>query len=132
MTDAEFLHSFETAELPREEWTHEAHVRMAYLYLRSTSTFEEAEGQVRSGIQAYNAAQGNHTGYHETITVAFLRLIAHRIAASSEDAATWATFSIAHRDLLARQILYFHYDKATLFSPRAREQFVPPNRSPLP
>ena len=67
MNDKEFLHAFETAVLPRAEWTHEAHVRMGFLTLRRMS-FADALLWVRHHIRCYNAANGNHTGYHETIT----------------------------------------------------------------
>ena len=33
MTDKEFLAAFENCSLTRENWTHAAHVRMAWLYL---------------------------------------------------------------------------------------------------
>jgi hypothetical protein len=34
VTDEEFLRAFEECRIPKAFWTHEAHVRMAWLYLR--------------------------------------------------------------------------------------------------
>ena len=34
MSDDEFLAQFENCTLPFDQWTHRAHVRVAYLYLR--------------------------------------------------------------------------------------------------
>jgi hypothetical protein len=33
MTDSEFLTAFEACRLRRQDWTHAAHVRLAWLYL---------------------------------------------------------------------------------------------------
>jgi glutamine synthetase adenylyltransferase len=75
------------------------------------------------------AAHHGATGlYHETITVAYVLLIAERLATSRD--LSWTAFSAAHPDLLARRpsILDRYYDEATLKSPQAREGFVMPVR----
>ena len=48
MTDQELLSLFESCELPHEQWTHRAHVRVAYMYLNQFP-FSEALG--RSAIR---------------------------------------------------------------------------------
>ena len=58
MSDAESLSAFEAAAIPRPEWTHEAHVRMAWLYLVRHPQ-EEALEKVRGGIQRLNAVIGS-------------------------------------------------------------------------
>ena len=79
MDDETLLRRFEDCTLPFAEWTHRAHVRVGYLYL-IRYPFPEALERVRKGIQAYNAAhdveEGPTSGYNETTTQAFLRLIA--------------------------------------------------------
>src|SRR6185436_3226610 len=78
MTDAEFLAAFEDCTLPFAEWRHRAHLKVAYLYLRQLP-FEPALEKMRQNIKRYNAA--THTpealerGYHETMTVAWMRLV---------------------------------------------------------
>src|SRR5262245_20575844 len=77
-TDAEieaFVRSFEDCSLPRSEWTHQAHLVMALWYLQRHPK-DEATRRIRSGIQRYNRIQGNFTGYHETITLAWIAVIA--------------------------------------------------------
>ena len=129
MTDAEFLAAFEDCTLPRLEWTHAAHIRMAWLQL-ARLPFAEALEAARAGIQRYNASQGNHTGYHETITVAFMRVIAHR-RRQGED---FPAFRDRNPDLFDRTLpaLLRHYTKDRLHSPEARAGFVEPDREPLP
>jgi len=131
MSDPDFLVAFENTTLPRPEWTHEAHVRMAYLYLGKTKNFDTTLDEVRTRICAYNAAWGKAAGYHETITVAFLRLIADRMTRDGTKR-DWSAFREANSDLLDTRILQAHYTEAVLFSPEARAGFVNPARAALP
>ena len=129
MTDDEFLAAFEACRLERKAWTHEAHVRMAWLYL-TRLPFDEALQRVRSGIQKLNAKIGSPDGYHETITVAFVRVIASRLRVGE----VYETFRDRHPDLLDRTLsaLLRHYTKERLHSPEARKAFITPDREELP
>ena len=79
MTDDEFLTKFEQRTLTRGQWTHAAHVRMAWLYL-SRVPFPTALQNARSGISKYNRSLGNTTGYLDTVTIVFARLIASQVS----------------------------------------------------
>lgn len=129
MTDDEFLAAFEAVALTRPEWTHEAHVRMAWLYL-ARHPVPDALDRVRRGIQKLNGKIGSPDGYHETITVAFVRVIADRLAESE----TYPAFRDRNPDLLDRTLpaLLRHYTKDRLYSAEARAAFVAPDREPLP
>jgi hypothetical protein len=141
MTDAKFLAAFEAGRLARSAWTHDAHVLVAWLYL-NRSPFPEALEKVRTGIQKLNAAyaranaarcapaKNKPAGYHDTITVAFVRLIAAR-RTPSED---FHKFRDRNPDLFDRSLsaLRVHYTKKLLFSAKARKAFVEPDRKELP
>lgn len=138
LSDAELLSAFMHGALPRSAWTHQAHVRVAYLQL-GLLAWPEALEQLRSRIQALNAFHGTPEtptrGFHETITVAFLRLIAH---AREQDACTGTAtgdsldFCARHPALLDRQILLRHYSRERLASSAAKHGFVEPDLLPLP
>ncbi|MDX1933238.1 MAG: hypothetical protein SFU56_11580 [Capsulimonadales bacterium] len=133
MNDTEFLAAFESGTLPGVLWTHEAHVRMAYLYARDHADSRSLLAQVRERIRFHNESHGNRTGYHETITVAFLALIVERLRAG-QGAGSWEEFRLAHADLVRQGMepLYRHYTRDVLFSEAARASFVPPDAAPLP
>jgi hypothetical protein len=77
MSDSELLDHFEQCTLLPSLWTHEAHVRVTWLYLKDNSE-STALQLVRSGIQRFNdGVLKKAMAYHATITVAFVRLIAH-------------------------------------------------------
>jgi hypothetical protein len=129
MTDDDFLAAFETCTLARTQWTHEAHVRVAWLYL-TRLPFAGALERVRRGIQRLNPTIGSPNGYHETITVASMRLIAHRLRLGDD----FLGFRERNADLLDRTLtpLLRHYTKERLRSPDARLRFLEPDLEALP
>jgi hypothetical protein len=121
------------AAIPSEQWTHQSHVRVAFLYLTALP-LDEALDRVRAGIRALNHANGVETtatsGYHETITVAWARLVAAAI--QEGDALDFEAFAESKPQLLAKSLLRAYYSKDTLLSPEARARFVEPDLSALP
>lgn len=69
------LHEFEACTLTRQQWTHQAHLTMALVYLKHYPVSEATE-RIRSGIQRFNEAHGvkmtKDNGYHETITLFYI------------------------------------------------------------
>jgi len=133
-SDAEFLKAFEDCTLPFAEWKHRAHLRVAYLYLRQYP-FPQALEKMRANIQCYNAATNTpeslERGYHETLTVAWLRLV-HFTLCEYGAAASADEFLDAQEHLLSRKALRFFYSRDHLISRLAKAEFVPPDLTPLP
>lgn len=134
MTDEQFLSAFEACTLPPDKWTHRAHVRVAVLYA-SQSSWEEAVRTMRRRIQAYNAATDTpeelERGYHETLTVAFMRLI---YAAQLADGTftTAAAFIKRHPELLEKKAILRYYSRERILTWDAKQRFVPPDIQSLP
>jgi hypothetical protein len=129
MTDDEFLAAFDTCTLPKSRWTHEAHVRIAWLCL-NRMPFAAALAHVRHGIPKYNLSLGNTTGYHDTVTVAFVRIV----AAKRTPGQSFADFKAANPDVFSKEkpILLNYYSKAVLDSAAARAEFVEADMGRLP
>ena len=147
MTDDEFLAGFEACELERKDWTHEAHVRMAWLYATRHATPAATFDRVRTGIQALNAVFVRQQtvrcmrqskpkdprgldGYHETVTGAFVAVIFARIRAGED----FPAFRDRNPDLFDRtlSVLLKHYSPERLFSEEAKGTFISPDLEPLP
>jgi hypothetical protein len=124
---AELVRLFESCQLAGDRWTHRAHLAVAATYLRSYP-LPEATDRARAHIRRYNESRGNHTGYHETITVLFMRLVARELQASPADLAGFVN-GLAGR--FAVDWLYGHYSKDRLWSAEARVGFVEPDLLPL-
>jgi hypothetical protein len=137
MNDAELLRQFEDLSLPFPQWTHRAHVKVAYLYLRDKA-FEKALVLMRKGIKAYNAAnqvaESPTSGYNETTTHAFLHLIAATMAAYGQTMPTPTadSFCDTHPQLMTRNVLRFFYSPQRRMHPPAKTQFIQPDLTPLP
>ncbi len=130
MSDEQFLVAFEAGTLPKEEFSHRQHVRLAWLYL-GRHEFEDASRRVVEGIKAFAALHGATGLYHETITRAWLRLIADGRRRVPE-ADTFAGFLEANPALTVKGALDPYYEPATLQTDEARGRFVAPDRAPLP
>jgi hypothetical protein len=121
MTDAELVAGFESAAL--DAFRHADHVRVAWWYV-TREPLLVAVARMREGLRRFAAAKGTPDRYHETITVAFVLLVADRWREDEP----WEAFASRNPDLLewpCPALLAF-YPAAVLDSPRARAAFVPP------
>lgn len=132
--DDEHLRQFEDQSLPLDHWHHRAHLKVAYLYLTRFSV-EEALSKLRSGIQAYNAAQGIADaptgGYHETMTCAWFQLV-HTTLCQFGPAASADAFFDAQTQLKDKRALLLFYSRDRIMSAEAKTTFIPPDLAPLP
>jgi hypothetical protein len=126
MSDEALLHGFVTAELPVEQFHHEQHVRVAWMFVRDHG-MPAALDKFSRAIKRFADAKGKHGLYHETITWAFLLIIAERLAGKPAD--TWDAFAADNADLLSWKpsILERYYSKELLASAQARTTFVMPD-----
>ena len=125
MTDDELVAAFEATTLPADQFPHSAHVRVAWWYLRH-GPLPEALGRFSSALRRFADAKGATGKYHETMTVAYMLVIAERV--SDAPGLTWPEFSARNADLFERSsILARYYRPETLASERARKAFVMPD-----
>jgi hypothetical protein len=125
LDDAAFLSAFESCSLPNGAFRHRQHLRVAWLYL-GTSSFAEAAVRFSTNLKRFAAANGAAGLYHETITWAYLALVNERMHTSA--ARDFDSFLRANADLLDHKAgaLRAYYDEATLASDLARAVFVLP------
>lgn len=132
LNDEDFMAAFHEGSMARQPFRHRHHIRIAWLLL-SKEPLAVVAPEVRHGIGAIAAAHRKHDLYHETITQACLRLVAHRIAEGGpgED---WEAFRARNPELLLwpSPVLARHFSGALLSSAAARREFVPPDLAPLP
>ena len=125
MSDEELVAAFESTELPADQFTHTAHVRVAWWYLTHTS-LPEALLRFATALQRFAAAKGATGKYHETVTVAYMLIMAERVAA--HPGSVWTEFAAANSDLFNKpSVLRKYYREETLASDRARRAFVMPD-----
>ena len=123
----DLLDRFVDTTLPADQFHHAQHVQLAWLFVRAHG-MPAALGEFTTAIKRFADAKGATGLYHETITWAFLLLIAERQARCG--AASWESFAAASPDLLVWKpsILERYYSSETLQSELARNVFVFPDR----
>jgi hypothetical protein len=132
-TDAEIddlVRAFEDCSLSGAGWTHREHLTVALWYLRQ-HTCDEATNRIRVGIRRFNQSHGNATGYHETITLAWVAVIVRFLAEHDCD----QPVSTLVRELLGqcgeKSYLLRFYSEDVLMSDEARRGWVPPDLRPI-
>ena len=118
----------EQKTLPYERWTQRAHLGVATTYLAKFQ-FDEALDRIRNTIQGYNHSRNDSVGYHETLTVFFMRLVARELRHSIS-----ASLAESVNDLAARfpfSVVTFYYSKDLLGSDLARSEFEAPDIRPM-
>ncbi|MDT5272568.1 MAG: hypothetical protein QOH49_4754 [Acidobacteriota bacterium] len=125
---------FEDCTLPREEWTHAAHLTVALWHLLQFD-WPEASARVRRGIKRYNAAHGIRTtptgGYHETLTLFWLRTVRAFLEAERNEARALVRLANELITSADKSLPLAHYTRERLFSPEARANWVEPDLRPL-
>ena len=125
LSDDEFLEAFHTCRLRTSEFRHADHLRLAWLHL-AREPFETALDRVRSGIQTF--AKHHHLSglYHETITTAWVHLLATHSESSFDG------FLAVNESRLSSNLLHGFWTPEILASREARSHWVPPDRQELP
>lgn len=138
-SDAEIAHlgeRFLARSLPKEEWTHEAHIATTtWLLLRRPDV--DVDRDLPDLIRRYNESVGgmnsDSEGYHETITRAFLSGV--RLFLSEADGAE-PLHELVNELLLSpmgrRNWPLRFYSRDRLLSVEARRNFVSPDIAALP
>ena len=125
LSDDDFLSALHTCRLSTSEFRHADHLRLAWLHLQR-EPLEQALVNVRTGIQNFAAHHGVHDLYHETITVAWVRLLATHHERSFDE------FLAGNENMLNKDLLHRFWTPELLASERAKREWVEPDRQPLP
>lgn len=122
--DCPELGRFMRGEIPTGEFRHRDHVRVAYEMLKRHD-FPETVLLYSRTLRAMAQRAGRPEAFHQTVTIAFLALIAERMDAAQAD--DFAAFAQANPDLLEKTLLTRWYGAERLASKAARRTFLLPD-----
>lgn len=117
------LERFMQGGLDLHHFPHSEHVRMSFEML-SVYDFPESVLRYSRALQRMTARAGMSHRFNQTITVAFLGLVAERMQTAGH--VDFAAFAAAHPDLLDSSILMRWYSAERLSSAPARRVFLLP------
>jgi len=125
LNDEEFLAAFHSCQLKTSGFGNADHFRLAWLHLHRES-LDSALASFVSGIQLFAGHHGASKIYHETITIAWVRLIAtHREP-------TFDEFLAANSDCLSLDLLHRFWTPELLAGEDAKARWVAPDLRELP
>lgn len=120
--------------LPREAWTHEAHLAACLWIVRNRPEIDP-ERDMRGIISGYNVAVGgvndDRQGYHETITQVYIAGVRAHLREIGDLPLRDAVNALLRSPRGRRELPLAHYSRERLFSVEARLGFVEPDLRPL-
>jgi len=130
LTDAEFESQFANASLNAEYFTHEAHLRLAWIHLNNYG-LEKAIANIRSQLQQYTLAQGAAAKYNDTVTVAAIRIVHHFIKRSTTNNFQSFIHENARLKHNFKELIKSHYRTNIFTSEQAKRGYVKPELLPF-
>jgi len=138
VTDTELddlVRRFNACAVPRPEWTHAAHLAVGLWHVGRYGR-QDALQRLRAGITRLNESNGvvNSAtgGYHETVTRAYVNLLADFAARHAEKTAGERVTALLADPLSDKKALLRFYSRPLLESSAARLDWVEPDLAPLP
>jgi hypothetical protein len=138
MTEAELdslVRRFADRTLPKPEWTHAAHLAVGLWHV-SRHGADGALARLRTAISQLNESHGTVNsatgGYHETITRAYVQLLAAFVAARAGQTPAGLVTAMLEDPLADRKALLQFYSRQRLDSVEARLGWVEPDLARLP
>ena len=130
----DFAARFQACAIPESAWTHAAHMVVGLWHVHRNGV-DEALTRLRAGIRRLNESHGGVNsetrGYHETITVAYARLLGQFLEAEPRAPLPDRVAALLDSPLAVKRMLLAFYSSDLLMSTTARAQWVEPDLAPL-
>jgi hypothetical protein len=130
LSDAELETQFAKQTLDPTYFSHEAHLRLAWIHIRKYG-IENAIRNITRQIKEYADGLGAKDKYNETVTIAAMRAVYHFMLRSKEK--TFKNFIQLNPRLKFnfRELMDAHYSTNIFKSQRAKEKYLEPERLPF-
>ena len=122
--EQQLIADFESCRLDPGSFHHAEHIRLAWAYV-GTCGPGGAERRMCEGLRRLTAHVGAQRKYHETMTIAWTRLVAWAVATSPPG--DFDDFARRHGWLFDKDALLRFYSRERLMSEEARGRWVPPD-----
>ncbi len=126
LTDAEFENQFASAQLNPSLFSHEAHLRLAYIHISKYGE-EQAITNITSQIWRYVKKLGAEDKFNKTLTVAAIKAIHHFMQKSESDNFKDLIIEFPRLKLRFRELMAAHYKVDIYNSLIAKKQFLEPD-----
>jgi hypothetical protein len=130
LTDEQFEQQFQEATLDAHLFTHEAHVRLAWIHVKKYG-IEQAIQNVTTQLRAYVETLGATDKYNETLTVAAVKAVYHFYLRTEH--VSFQDFILKNKRLKEnfRELMNAHYSTDIFRSEAAQKHFLAPELLPF-
>jgi len=123
------VNEFEACSFHPSEFKHQKHLAVALWYV-SNLPYEEASEMMKRGIQRLAASYGK-TGYHETVTVFWLRVVRGFLTGGAGVNSIAVLANQLIEKYADKNLILDYYSAELLASPEAKSNWVEPDLKPL-
>lgn len=130
LSDAEFERQFASCQLNPSIFSHEAHLRLAWIHIDKYG-IEQAKENIQKQLQDFVAHVGAMGKYHKTLTIVAVEGVNHFMKKSKSD--NFKDFIIEFPQLKNnfKELIGSHYSFDIFKSIKARTEFLEPDLLPF-
>ena len=130
ISDEEFEQQFKSCEFDPHQFSHRAHLRLAYVHIRKYG-LEEAIRNLCLQIAIYDRTHDEGIKYHETITIVAARIMDHFMNKQTSEGfdALLEEFPALEKDFMG--LINQHYSINLFTHPTAKIEYLEPDLRPF-
>ena len=130
LSDEAFEQQFSTGQLDPSIFSHEAHLRLAWIHLQKYG-LKQARTNIQKQLRAFVVRQGALDKYHQTLTIAAIQAVHHFMGKGKSD--NFAHFIMKFPELKNnfKELINSHYSFDIFNSDQAKLAFVAPDLEPF-
>lgn len=130
LTNAEFELQFDSCKLDSNLFSHEAHLRLAWIHITKYG-IEKALINIQSQLTRYVTHMGESTKYNKTVTIAAIKAVHHFILKSKSDNFMDFIAEFPRLQNNFKGVMDSHYGVDIFNSEKARKEFISPDLLPF-
>lgn len=130
LSDEEFLRQFTHCTLNPSIFSHEAHLRLAWVNIRAYGIVQ-ATANIQSQLLKFVEAIGEKDKYNKTVTIAGLLIVNHFIQRSNSDNFTGFLSGFPKLKTDFRGLIASHYSIDIFTSQKAKSEYLEPDILPF-
>lgn len=126
LSDHQFKSQFGDCTLNPSLFTHEAHLRLAWIHIREHGE-EQAVRNICQQIQKFDSTHGDGTKYHKTVTIAAIKIVHHFMKKSNADSFKELISSFPRLRDNFKELLGAHYSFDIFSFNKASIEYIEPD-----
>lgn len=130
LTDAEFEQQFAHCTLDASLFSHEAHLRLAWIHLRQYG-LQQATDNICRQLVAYTRSLGAESKYNKTLTVAAVKAVHHFMQRSEANDFRVFIAGFPRLKFNFKELMAAHYSTDIFSSEQAKKEYLEPDLLPF-